>query len=90
MKKRQADTPELEEEELLKWAERTLFCSQHILYYKKGRSHSSICCSNCGKISYGQFDISDHSPLFFVFIHPEYAYCSHVPDRSCFSLGNIF
>jgi len=55
LKKRQADTPELEKEELLKWAERTLFCSQHILYYKKGRSHSSICCSNCGKISYGRW-----------------------------------
>lgn len=55
LKERQAGTPELEEKELLKWAEKTLFQYRHVLYYKKERRHASICCSNCGKISYGRW-----------------------------------
>ena len=48
LRERKKNTPELEEEALLEWADRHLFFKKHFLYYKKHGRYADMCCSACG------------------------------------------
>lgn len=57
-----ADTPPLNEQDLLEWAGRLPDMKRHFLYYKKKGSHAFICCSKCGKLSYSRWRASEAYP----------------------------
>ncbi len=45
---RQRNTPPLDEQALLDWADACVFHKRHYLYYKKRHSRADLCCSACG------------------------------------------
>ena len=47
------NTPKLQKEEILQWAEVKLFKKKHFLYYKKRGRRATICCSACGGVAEG-------------------------------------
>lgn len=53
LKDRCQNTPPLQTQELLKWADIHLFHEKHFLYYKKHGRHAKVCCSKCGGVADG-------------------------------------
>lgn len=51
LRKREENTPELPEQELLEEADRCYFLRKHYLYYKKRGSYAQIACSKCGGVT---------------------------------------
>lgn len=56
---RKENTPELPEQEILSWADKTLFKQQHFLYYRKMGRRAVVCCSACGGVSEGSWKAGD-------------------------------
>lgn len=52
---RQENTPPLEEQALLKWADLHLFHEKHYLYYKKEKKRADLCCTACGGLYSGRW-----------------------------------
>ncbi len=50
---RDRNTPALDEERLLKWADAKIFRQRHYLYYKKRGRYADLCCSACGGVYSG-------------------------------------
>ena len=50
-----ANTPELPEQDILRWADRKLFQNKHYIYYKKKGRRATICCSGCGGLKEGSW-----------------------------------
>ena len=50
---RDRNTPVLDEERLLKWADANIFRQRHYLYYKKRGRYADLCCSACGGVYSG-------------------------------------
>lgn len=51
LKEREAQTPELPEQRILKYADDVFFQNQHYLYYKKHGSRVAVACSKCGGVT---------------------------------------
>lgn len=51
LKERKENTPELQEEEILEYADEALFHTKHYLYYKKHGSRATVACSKCGGVT---------------------------------------
>ena len=48
-----ANTPKLQEQEILSWADEALFHQKHFIYYSKKGRKAQICCSACGGVMEG-------------------------------------
>lgn len=55
LKERETHTPPLPEQEILEWADKTLFKEKHFLYYRKKNRRAAVCCSKCGGITEGKW-----------------------------------
>lgn len=55
LKERQDNTPGLQEQKILKYADRVLFNNEHYLYYKKHGARAVVACSECGSVDEGRW-----------------------------------
>ncbi len=51
LKEREDNTPEIDEEQILDYADRVLFHNKHYLYYKKHGVRVRVACSKCGGVT---------------------------------------
>ena len=51
LKERAENTPEIDEQKLLEYADRVIFREKHYLYYKKRGSWARVACSKCGGVN---------------------------------------
>ena len=50
LKERAENTPEIDEQKLLEYADRVIFREKHYLYYKKRGAWARVACSKCGGV----------------------------------------
>lgn len=51
LKERAENTPEIDEQKLLEYADRVIFREKHYLYYKKRGAWARVACSKCGGVN---------------------------------------
>ena len=81
LEEREKNTPELQEKELLEWADTNIFHKKHFLYYKKKGRYATIACSKCGGVSSGAWKTGESYESQFEkgITEPRDKYIGHCP-----------